>query len=181
VRVRNRGFGIQAALASLALTTVIAGCSTTRPGGYYKDDGPGGKPPVNLDKIADAKPRVETLHRGANAPYTVFGKKYVPYRSLKPYRQRGIASWYGRKFHGQRTASGERYDMYAMSAAHTILPIPSYARVTNLANGKSVVVRINDRGPFHSDRLIDLSYAAAHKLGYVNSGHARVEVEAVLP
>jgi rare lipoprotein A len=165
----------------LALTTAIAGCSTTRPGGYYKDDGPAGKPPVNLDKLADAKPKVEPLNRGANNPYTALGKKYVPYPSLKPYRQRGVASWYGRKFHGKRTASGERYDMYAMSAAHTILPIPSYARVTNLANGKSVVVRINDRGPFHSERIIDLSYAAAYKLGYVNSGHARVEVEAILP
>jgi rare lipoprotein A len=98
-----------------------------------------------------------------------------------PYRQRGLASWYGRKFHGKPTSSGERYDMYAMTAAHTILPIPSYVRVTNLSNGRSVVVRVNDRGPFHPDRIIDLSYAAAYKLGYVNAGSTRVEVEAILP
>ena len=91
----------------------------------------------------------------------------MPLTSLQPFRQRGVASWYGRRFNGQPTSSGERYDMYAMTAAHTVLPIPSYARVTNLANGRSVVVRINDRGPFHSGRIIDLSYAAAHKLGYV--------------
>jgi rare lipoprotein A len=109
------------------------------------------------------------------------GRKYVPYQSLTPYRARGIASWYGRKFHGKPTSSGERYDMYAMTAAHTILPIPSYARVTNLSNGRSVVVRVNDRGPFHSERIIDLSYAAAYKLGYVNAGSASVEVEAILP
>jgi peptidoglycan lytic transglycosylase len=165
----------------LALTALIAGCGTTRPGGYYKDDGPGERPLASLDRIADAKPRVEPLHRGANSPYFAFGRKYVPYRALKPYRERGVASWYGRKFHGQPTSSGERYDMYAMSAAHPILPIPSYARVTNLANGRSVVVRINDRGPFHSGRIIDLSYAAAYRLGYANSGSAKVEVEAIIP
>jgi len=166
--------------AALALALPLAGCGGGS-GGYYKGDGPGGPPPVNLDKIADARPRVEPLNRGANEPYTALGRKYVPYRSIAPYRARGVATWYGRKFHGKSTASGERYDMYAMTAAHTILPIPSYARVTNLANGRSVVVRINDRGPFHADRIIDLSYAAAYKLGYVNAGSARVEIEAVLP
>jgi peptidoglycan lytic transglycosylase len=165
--------------ASLALALALSACST--PGGYYKGDGPGGRPPVDLDRIADAKPRVEPLKSGANGPYTVLGRKYVPYTSLQAYRQRGVATWYGRKFHGKRTASGETYDMYAMTAAHTILPIPSYARVTNLANGRSVVVRINDRGPFHRERIIDLSYAAAYKLGYVNMGSANVEVEAILP
>ena len=164
----------------LAAVLVCSGCATQR-GGYYKGDGPGGPPPVNLDKLADATPRVEPLNPGANTPYTALGRKYVPYTSLKPYRQRGVATWYGRKFQGKKTASGERYDMYAMTAAHTVLPIPSYARVTNLANGKSVIVRINDRGPFHADRLIDLSYAAAYKLGYVGSGSAKVEVEAILP
>ena len=164
---------------ALALAAVLSGCATH--GGYYKGDGPGGPPPVNLDKIADATPRAEPLNAGANTPYTALGRKYVPYTSLTAYRTRGVATWYGRKFHGKKTASGERYDMYAMSAAHTILPIPSYARVTNLANGKSVVVRINDRGPFHADRIIDLSYAAAYKLGYVGAGSAKVEVEAILP
>ena len=111
----------------------------------------------------------------------MFGKDYVPVASLAPFRQSGVGSWYGRRFHGMPTSSGERYDMYAMTAAHPTLPIPSYARVTNPANGRSVVVRINDRGPFHSDRIIDLSYTAAWKLGYVEAGSARVEVESLLP
>jgi rare lipoprotein A len=161
----------------LGVLAVVAACSST--GG--RDGAPTGSPPVNLDRVGDAKPRVEPLHPGANNPYTVLGRKYVPYQSLRPYRQRGIASWYGRKFHGRPTSSGERYDMYAMTAAHTVLPIPSYARVTHLGNGRSVIVRINDRGPFHSDRIIDLSYAAAHRLGVVNAGSARVEVEIILP
>ena len=151
----------------------------SRGGGYYQDDGPGDNPPANLDQIADAEPRLEPFARAANNPYTVFGQQYVPYKTLTPYRQRGIGSWYGRKFHGQRTSSGEVYDMYAMSAAHATLPIPSYARVTNLANGRSVTVRINDRGPFHSGRLIDLSYAAAYKLGYAAAGSASVEIESI--
>jgi rare lipoprotein A len=169
------------ALSSLVLTALLAGCAGAPTHGYYQGDGPGGPPPVNLDRLADATPRLEPLNPGANTPYTALGRKYVPYTSLKAYRARGVATWYGRKFQGKRTSSGERYDMYAMTAAHTILPIPSYARVTNLANGKSVVVRINDRGPFHAERIIDLSYAAAYKLGYVNAGSAKVEVEAILP
>ncbi|MFA5913025.1 MAG: septal ring lytic transglycosylase RlpA family protein [Burkholderiales bacterium] len=152
-----------------------------RGGAYYQDDGPGDNPPANLDQIPDAEPRVEALARAANNPYSVFGQQYVPYKTLVPYRQRGIGSWYGRKFHGQRTSSGEPYDMYAMTAAHATLPIPSYARVTNLANGRSVIVRINDRGPFRSGRLIDLSYAAAYKLGYVGAGSASVEVDSIMP
>jgi rare lipoprotein A len=151
----------------------------SRGGAYYQDDGPGDDVPANLDQIEDAEPKIEPLHRFANNPYTVFGLQYVPYKALLPYRQRGIGSWYGRKFHGQRTSSGEPYDMYAMSAAHATLPIPSYARVTNLVNGRSVIVRINDRGPFHSGRLVDLSYAAAYKLGYAGAGSASVEVESI--
>ena len=126
-------------------------------------------------------PRVEPLHRFANRPYQVFGKNYVPVANLAPFKQTGVGSWYGRRFHGAPTSSGEPYDMYAMTAAHPILPIPSYVRVTSLANRRSVVVRINDRGPFHADRIIDLSYTAALKLGYVEAGSARVEVEAILP
>ena len=152
----------------------------SRGGGYYQDDGPGDSPPANLDQIEDAEPRLEPLHRFANNPYSVFGVQYVPYKALTPYRQRGIGSWYGRKFHGQRTSSGEPYDMYAMTAAHATLPIPSYARVTSLANGRSVIVRINDRGPVHSGRLIDLSYAAAYKLGYAGAGSASVEVDSIM-
>jgi rare lipoprotein A len=158
---------------------VVTGCaSSPRPGGYYKDDGPGDRLPSN---VADAVPRPEPLHKFANRPYTAMGKEYVPMTSLQPFRQRGMASWYGKRYHGQKTSSGELYDMYAMSAAHPTLPIPSYARVTNVANGRSVVVRINDRGPFHSARIIDVSYAAAHKLGFIQAGAAQVEVEAILP
>ncbi len=156
-----------------------ASAAAPRGGGYYQDDGPGDNPPANLDQIEDAEPRLEPLHRFANNPYTVFGVNYAPYKTLTPYRQRGIGSWYGRKFHGQRTSSGESYDMYAMTAAHATLPIPSYARVTNLANDRSVIVRVNDRGPFHSGRLVDLSYAAAHRLGYAQAGSAFVEVDAI--
>lgn len=155
-----------------------AASGAARPGGYYKDDGPGANPP-DLDRIPDAQPRREPLHRFANNPYQVFGKDYVPMRVAGTYRERGIASWYGRRYHGQKTSNGETYDMYAMTAAHPTLPIPSYARVTNVANGRSVVVRVNDRGPFHSDRVMDLSYVAAYRLGYVQAGSALVEVESL--
>ncbi|MDR2710415.1 MAG: septal ring lytic transglycosylase RlpA family protein [Burkholderiales bacterium] len=149
-------------------------------GGYYQDDGPGSTS-VNLDAIPDAVPKAEPLHRFANRPYTVLGRTYVPAATLAPYKARGTASWYGRKFHNQQTSTGEVYDMFAMSAAHPTLPLPSYARVTNLANGKSVVVRVNDRGPFLRGRLIDLSYAAAHRIGIAANGTGEVEVESVLP
>jgi rare lipoprotein A len=148
---------------------------------YYKDDGPGESPPANLDAIPDAVPRLEPLNRFANRPYTVLGKDYVPATSLRPYKERGIASWYGRKFHGQKTSNGETYDMYAMTAAHPTLPLPSYARVTNVATGKSVVVRVNDRGPFLHDRVIDLSYAAANRIGTAAKGSGEVIVEAIIP
>ena len=152
-----------------------------RGGGYYLDDGPGDNPPDNLDAIRDAVPRTEPLHRFANRPYSVLGRDYMPQRDIGAYRERGVASWYGRKFHGQKTSSGEPYDMYGMTAAHPTLPIPSYARVTNPANGKSVTVRINDRGPFHAGRIIDLSYTAAWKLGYVGNGSTLVEVVSLRP
>jgi rare lipoprotein A len=148
---------------------------------YYKDDGPGDAPPPNLDQIPDASPRLEPLHRFANRPYSVLGQDYVPATAPRSYRERGVASWYGRKFHGQKTAIGETYDMYAMTAAHPTLPLPSYARVTNLATGKSVVVRVNDRGPFLHGRIIDLSYAAAYKVGIAGKGSGEVEVEAIIP
>lgn len=150
-----------------------------RPGAYYKDDGPGDRPPVDLASIPDATPRAEPLHRFANRPYQVFGRDYAPLPSAQGFRQKGIASWYGRRYHGQNTSSGEPYDMYAMTAAHPLLPIPSYVRVTNVANRSSVVVRVNDRGPFHADRVIDLSYTAAWKLGYIEAGSAVVEIEHV--
>ncbi len=151
-----------------------------RPGGYYKDDGPDGPPPVDLDAIPDAQPKPEPLNPHANDPYVVFGKEYVPETGFSAHKKQGTASWYGRKFHGQRTWSGEIYDMYAMTAAHPTLPIPSYARVTNLQNGKTVVVRINDRGPFSSGRMMDVSFAAAYRLGFAESGIAAVEVESIV-
>ena len=150
-------------------------------GGYYQDDGPGANAPTDLDAIPDATPKAEPLHRFANNPYSVLGRDYTPMKSADGYQVRGIASWYGRKFHGQKTSSGEPYDMYGMSAAHPTLPIPSYVRVTNPANGKSVVVRVNDRGPFHAGRLIDLSYTAAWKLDYIGEGSTQVIVETVRP
>ncbi len=150
-------------------------------GAYYKDDGPGANPPADLAAIPDAVPRAEPLHRFANRPYQVFGKDYVPRTRVAPFRESGVASWYGRRYHGNATSSGEKYDMYAMTAAHPTLPIPSYARVTSPATGRSVVVRVNDRGPFHAERIIDLSYTAAWKLGFAQAGSARVEVESVVP
>ncbi len=170
-------------ICALTLVLLVA-CSSApqkRPGGYYKDDGPGERPPPDLASIPDAQPRSEPLHKYANRPYEVFGRKYVPMLSVQPFTQRGIASWYGRRFHGQRTSSGEVYDMYAMTAAHPTLPIPSYARVTHVASRRSVVVRINDRGPFHSGRIIDLSFAAAHRLGIDKAGSAEVIVESIMP
>ncbi|HEX8956850.1 MAG TPA: septal ring lytic transglycosylase RlpA family protein [Burkholderiaceae bacterium] len=150
-------------------------------GGYYQDDGPGDHPPDGLMDLPDAVPKVEPYSPTGNKPYVVFGKTYVPITDSRPFKQRGTGSWYGKKFHGQKTSSGELYDMYKLTAAHPTLPIPSYARVTNLANGKQVIVRINDRGPFHSERIIDLSYTAALKLGYLGSGSSQLEVERLLP
>ncbi|MBB5389932.1 MULTISPECIES: septal ring lytic transglycosylase RlpA family protein [unclassified Herbaspirillum] len=150
-------------------------------GGYYKDDGPGDHIPDGLLDVADAEPQVEPVSRAASRPYVIFGKTYVPITDNQPFIQRGIGSWYGKKFHNQKTSSGELYDMYKMTAAHPTLPIPSYARVTNLKTGKQVIVRVNDRGPFHSSRIIDLSYTAALKLGYLSSGSSELEVERILP
>ncbi|MDQ1832805.1 septal ring lytic transglycosylase RlpA family protein [Massilia scottii] len=150
-------------------------------GGYYQDDGPGDNPPVNLLDVPDAVVKAEPYARYANRPYVVFGKTYTPMLHEQPFRQRGVATWYGKKFHGQKTSSGELYDMYKMTAAHPTLPIPSYARITSLDSGKQVVVRINDRGPFHSSRVIDVSYTAALKLGLLGKGSHTVEVERLLP
>ena len=190
-----RCFALVAAAAALAACTsapkkepapapAAARAPASAPAGssrYYKDDGPGDSVPANLDAIPDAVPRVEPLHRAANRPYTVFGREYTPATTLRQYRERGIASWYGRKFHGEKTSIGDTYDMYAMTAAHPTLPLPSYARVTSVATGKSVVVRVNDRGPFLHERVIDLSFAAAAKLGIAQKGSGEVEVEAILP
>jgi len=152
-----------------------------RGGGFYKDDGPGDEIPDGLDDVPDAEPKLEPLHKPATRPYVVLGKEYVPNTSLRPYKARGTASWYGKKFHGQKTSIGEPYDMFAMTAAHPTLALPSYVRVTQLQSGKSVVVRVTDRGPFHAGRVIDLSYTAAYKLGLINGGSGEVEVEAIIP
>jgi rare lipoprotein A len=185
------------------LIALLAGCSSTRSpsggapaapraepgqpaapgarrgGGYYLDDGPGGCREADVSTTADAVPRQEPLNPRTMRPYVVFDRQYVPMTTLAPYRERGVATWYGRRYHGQRTSSGEVYDMCAMTAAHPTLPIPSYVRVTELGGGRSVVVRVNDRGPFLHGRLIDLSYTAAARLGYVAAGSAEVEVELI--
>ena len=160
-----------------AMTT--AAYFDTGGGAYLAGDGPGADVPTNLDAIPDAVPKAEPLHKYANRQYSALGKTYTPLQATGKYKERGIASWYGKKFHGQNTSIGEVYDMYAMTAAHPTLPIPSYARVTNVATGKSVVVRVNDRGPFLHERIMDLSYVAAYKLGYINNGSAEVEVESI--
>lgn len=150
-------------------------------GGYYLDDGPGDNPPSDLHLVPDAVPKAEPLRLANMQPYVALGRYFRPMTELRPYKERGIASWYGRRYHGNATASGEVYDMYAMTAAHPTLPLPSYVRVTNLENGQSIIVRLNDRGPFLSDRLIDLSYTAAYKLGIVAGGSGQVEVQSILP
>lgn len=165
-------------LLVLTLVTAMVACSSSRKGGYYENDGPPDKK-VDLSGIPDAVPRAEPLSKTGNKPYDVFGKHYVPISSAEGFHQKGVASWYGKQFHGRRTSSGEPYDMYAMTAAHTVLPLPSYVRVTNVANGRSVVVKVNDRGPFKSSRIMDLSYAAAWRLDMINNGTALVEIVAI--
>ncbi len=171
-------------LLALPLALFLAGCASspeTDHSSRYtisQDRAPAGN--FDVSGLADAKPVYESPRRAGNkSPYTVWGKQYQVIASNDGYVARGTASWYGEKFHGHKTSNGETFNMYAMSAAHKSLRIPSYARVTNLDNGRSVIVRVNDRGPFHGDRLIDLSYAAAKKLGYQSRGTARVEVAAI--
>lgn len=175
------GKGNTAAENKNSALTATAGHRPRKGGGYYLDDGPGDNPPANLDSIPDAVPKFEPLRQANMRPYVAFGKSYNPMTALEPHKEYGIASWYGRRYHGNQTALGEPYDMYAMTAAHPTLPLPSYARITNTLNGKSVIVRINDRGPFLSDRVIDLSYTAAHKLDILAGGSGPVKVESILP
>lgn len=205
-RPRARGLGpaVTSLVACGLVAGIVAGCATPSPpaessgsmvgqagqagvaaatpgrsGRFYLDDGPGDRPLAELEKIPDAIPKPEPLHRFANRPYTQFGRYYEPMTRLEPFRERGIATWYGKRYHNRPTSTGERYDMYAMTAAHPTLPLPSYARVTHVRSGRSIVVRINDRGPFVPGRVIDLSYAAAARLGTALSGSAEVEVEAI--
>jgi rare lipoprotein A len=180
-----------ATLLAVALVVGVAGCGTAtkappaapastspapKSGGYYQNDGPPDRVPADILATPDAVPRIEPFHSGAARPYVALGRSYTPITDDRPLVQRGLASWYGRQFHGNRTSTGEIYDMFAMTAAHPTMPLPSYAQVTNLRSGASVVVRINDRGPFHDGRVIDLSYAAAMRLGVVGNGTAEVEV-----
>jgi rare lipoprotein A len=160
-------------VATVVAAAWLAGCASTPP----TTDGPEASPPPDLERVPDVVPRVEPLRVGGpNRPYELNGVAYVPITADRAFKERGLASWYGRKFHGRPTASGEIYDMYAMSAAHPTLPIPSYVRVRNPANRREVIVRVNDRGPFHRGRIIDLSYTAALKLGVLR-GLANVEIE----
>jgi len=165
-----------AGVVLLLLLGLLSGCSSTADKGWATNGQP------DADSIPDAVPKVEPKSKYGNpASYVVFGKRYYTKNSSKGYVERGVASWYGRDFHGRKTSSGEPYDMYAMTAAHKTLPLPTYARVTNLTNGRTAVVKINDRGPFHGDRVIDLSYSAARKLGVVAKGTGMVEIRAVDP
>lgn len=163
-------------LLVVAFSLVLAGCGSLSRSDY------GPSHSMNMDHVPDVVPRHEPRSRGGNPKsYVVLGKRYQVMASSRGYSKRGIASWYGRKFHGRKTSNGETYNMYAMSAAHKTLPIPTYLKVTNLRNGRSTVVRVNDRGPFHENRIIDLSYAAASKLGIVESGTGLVEITAIAP
>lgn len=180
-------------VAVLATVTTLVGCSSPPlksrsrqspqiSGKYYLDDGPiKGVSQATIDAIPEPVPRRETLSKGAKKPYIAKGREYFPMESLVPYRERGIGSWYGMRYNGARTANGETYDVLKLTAAHPTLPLPSYVRVTNLDNNRSIIVRVNDRGPFLEGRLIDLSYAAAMRLGYGNKGSAPVEVELIMP
>ncbi len=170
-------------LAALAVPLVIglwfAGCSTHKV--FEPTDRAPDKPP-DVSHIPNAVPKPEPRSRYGNPKsYVVFGERYYTLPTSKGYRKRGLASWYGTKFHGKRTSSGEPYDLYGMTAAHKTLPLPTYVEVTNLDNDRSVIVKVNDRGPFHSNRIIDLSYTAAHKLGIISKGTGRVEVRAIDP
>ena len=148
-------------------------------GQFYLDDGPGDNLPSWVDYVAEPQPHIEPQRPAANKPYTVLGQSFTPLANANGLKQQGIGSWYGRKFHGQKTASGEIYDMYSLSAASPILPIPSYARVTNLKNGRSIIVRVNDRGPFKTGRVMDLSFLAACRLGYAMNGSTDLQVESI--
>ncbi|QNK70136.1 septal ring lytic transglycosylase RlpA family protein [Variovorax sp. PAMC26660] len=174
------------AACAVAVAVLLAGCASgTRSGGsgsggFSGRDGPGTNIPPDLDRVPDAEPRIEPIRSsgGTSKPYTVLGRGYAPITDDRPFRESGLASWYGRKFHAASTSSGEPYDMYAMTAAHKTLPLPSYVRVRNPSNGREVIVRVNDRGPFVDGRVIDLSYTAALKLDLLR-GVAPVEIERI--
>jgi rare lipoprotein A len=183
-------------ILTLVTTFLLFGCQSIDPlfeesnkdkpkvknsGAYYLDDGPDENPPQNLDKIPDAQPKYEALSKRANRPYVAFEKKYVPMQKIIPFKEEGYASWYGKRYHGRKTSIGETYDMYQMTGAHKTLPLPCYIKVTNLKNKRSVIIRVNDRGPFIDERIVDLSYAAAHRLEIIQNGSELVKIEMVNP
>ena len=169
-------------LAAVLLVAGLAACgSTPNTGAYYQNDGPGSRSASEFVNAPDAVPRDEPVLTASLRPYVVFDRQYIPLTERQPFRQSGVASWYGKQFQGKPTAMGEPYDMYKLTAAHPTLPLPSYVRVRNLDNNRSVVVRVNDRGPFSNGRIIDLSFAAAAKLGYVERGTTLVSIEVVDP
>ena len=169
-------------LCLVLVILVLCSCSQISGITVQKQQSDGAGKRIDTRDIVNATPRVEPITRAGNkSPYEVFGKTYFVLPSSKNYSEVGIASWYGTKFHGRKTSNGEIYDMYAMTAAHKSLPIPCYVRVTNLENKRSIIVRVNDRGPFHGPRIIDLSYVAALKLGYADNGTAKVLVETIDP
>lgn len=165
-------------MAALLLTGCVTSGRPSPTTVILQDTGPDEE--IDVSGIPDAIPRRELIKTAGNTtPYTVLGKTYEINLDIKGFSETGYASWYGKKFHGRKTSNGEIYDMYAMTAAHKTLPIPTYVRVTNLSNDRAVVVRVNDRGPFHGDRIIDLSYSAAKKLGFHHLGTAKVRVDIV--
>ena len=168
---------------SLVLAVILlCGCSQISTVAEHTPQSDSAGKRVDTSSIADATPKIEPITRAGNkSPYQVFGKTYFVLPSGKDYSEEGVASWYGTKFHGRKTSNGEIYDMYAMTAAHKSLPIPCYVRVTNLENKRKIVVRVNDRGPFHGPRVIDLSYVAALKLGFADKGTAKVLIETIDP
>ncbi|MFA0114924.1 septal ring lytic transglycosylase RlpA family protein [Vibrio sp. 10N.261.46.E11] len=171
---------IKKLLSIVSLTVVINGCSSTEPTGRYDIDSDiAPDAPISVEHLEDAHPQYEPYSLGGNTDYTLRGEDYKIVKKTEGFTEKGKASWYGKKFHGHLTSNGEIYDMYSMSAAHKTLPIPSYVKVTNTDNDKTTIVRINDRGPFHEGRIIDLSYAAAYKLDVLRTGTANVEIEVI--
>ncbi len=180
-----------AAAAVLVTSLIVAGCAShsdggpgkaTKGGGYYQNDGPPDSHDIDISKIPDAVPRNAPPSKYGNpTSYSALGKRYYVLKSAAGFTQTGRASWYGRQFHGERTSSGEPYNMFSMTAAHKRLPLPTWVEVTNLANGRHCVVKVNDRGPFHDGRIIDLSYVAARRLGVVAHGSAPVRIRTVTP
>lgn len=171
---------IKKIVSILGLAILINGCSSQKPSGRYDIDSDiAPDAPISVEHLEDAHPQYEPYSLGGNSDYTLRGEDYKILKETEGFTEKGKASWYGKKFHGHLTSNGEIYDMYSMSAAHKTLPIPSYVKVTNTDNNKTTIVRINDRGPFHEGRIIDLSYAAAYKLDVLRTGTANVEIEVI--